>query len=102
MIRQQAATGALEALDTDACVHLAQELVRIPSVTGEERDAQQYVASALASAGLEVERFEADLPRLRQHPRFPGMEVDREEAVLVAATAGHKGDRSLILNGHVD
>ena len=30
------------------------------------------------------------------------MEVERSEAVLVAGTLGPKGDRSLILNGHVD
>jgi acetylornithine deacetylase len=102
MIRQQADTSAIEALDTEACVRLAQDLIRIPSITGEEREAQERVASALSTAGLEVERFEADLPRLRQHPRFPGMEVERQEAVLVAGTAGPKGDRSLILNGHVD
>ena len=99
---QQADLRALEALDTDACVRLAQELIRIPSVTGEERAAQDHVAQALAAAELEVERFEADLPRLKAHPRFPGMEVERQEAVLVAATLGARGDRSLILNGHVD
>jgi acetylornithine deacetylase len=103
MIQQQGAeTRALEALDTDACVRLAQELVRIPSVTGDERAAQDHVAATLTAAGLEVERFEADLARLKAHPRFPGMEVDRQEAVLVAGTLGAKGDRALILNGHVD
>lgn len=102
MIREQADTVALEALDTDACVRLAQELIRIPSVTGEEREAQAHVAESLRTAGLEVETFEADLPRLTAHARFPGMEVDRKEALLVAATLGAKGDRSLILNGHVD
>jgi acetylornithine deacetylase len=30
------------------------------------------------------------------------MEVERTEAVLVAGTLGQKGERSLILNGHVD
>lgn len=102
MIGQGAEVRALDALDTDACVRLAQELIRIPSVTGEERAAQEHVAAALAAAGLEVERFDADLARLKQHPRFPGMEVERDEAVLVAATTGPRGDRSLILNGHVD
>jgi acetylornithine deacetylase len=30
------------------------------------------------------------------------MEIDRREAVLVAASLGSRGDRALILNGHVD
>ena len=102
MIGQQAEVRALEALDTAGCVQLAQALVRTPSVTGEERAVQDHVASALGAAGLEVERFDADLPRLKRHPRFPGMEIERSEAPLVAATTGPRGDRSLILNGHVD
>ena len=102
MIGERAERGALEALDTERCIRLAQELVRIPSVTGDERAAQNRVALALEQAGLEVELFEADVNRLKAHPRFPGMEVDRTEAVLVAGILGQKGDRSLILNGHVD
>lgn len=95
-------SGALAALDTTACIRLAQDLVRVPSVTGNERAAQDLVALILEEAGLEVDRFEADLGRLTAHPRFPGMEVDRTEAVLVAGLLGRKGERSLILSGHVD
>jgi len=83
-------------------VRLAQELVRIPSVTGDETAVQERVAQALADAGLEVDTFEADLGRLKMHPRFPGMETDRQQARLVAGTLGPRGGRSLILNGHVD
>jgi acetylornithine deacetylase len=71
-------------------------------VTGGEREAQDRLAAALESAGLEVDRFEAELHRLKAHPRFPGMEVDRQEAALVAGILGAKGERSLILNGHID
>jgi acetylornithine deacetylase len=102
VIKQRAAEAALGALDLDSCLRLAQELVRIPSVTGQERAAQDRVAEVLADAGLEVDRFEADVEQLRAHPRFPGMEVDRKEAVLVAGLLGPKGERSLILNGHID
>jgi acetylornithine deacetylase len=97
-----APAAALEALDLDGCLQLAQELIRTPSVTGDERAAQDLVAAAMQKAGLEVDRFEVDLQRLKSHPRFPGMEVDRKEAVLVAGIVGAKGERSLILNGHVD
>src|SRR5207244_8401162 len=70
--------------------------------TGHERAVQDLVARMLEEAGLEVDRFEADVDLLKAHPRFPGMEVERTEAVLVAGTLGQKGERSLILNGHVD
>lgn len=102
MIRERAENTVLEALDTEACVRLVQELIRIPSVTGEERAAQNRVAIALEQAGLDVDQFEADVDRLKGHPRFPGMEIERTEAVLVAGLLGQKGERSLILNGHVD
>jgi acetylornithine deacetylase len=102
LIDERVEKTALQALDTDACVRRAQELIRIPSVTGEERAAQTLVERMLQDAGLEVDHFEADLSHLTAHPRFPGMEVERTEAVLVAGLLGDKGDRSLILNGHVD
>src|SRR5947208_6987108 len=102
VIGERAETRALQALDTDACVKLAQDLVRVPSVTGNERAVQDLVALSLEEAGLGVDRFEADVSRLKAHPRFPGMEVERTEAVLVAGLLGQTGERSLILNGHVD
>ncbi len=102
MIGERVETQALKALDTDACIRLAQDLIRVPSVTGSERAVQDLVTLSLEEAGLEVDRFEADVSRLKAHPRFPGMEVERSEAVLVAGLLGQKGERSLILNGHVD
>jgi len=102
MTSEAAVAKALEALDPNACVRLAQDLIRVPSVTGDERAVQDLVALTLEEAGLEVDRFDADLGRLKAHPRFPGMEVERREAVLVAGLLGQKGGRSLILNGHVD
>ena len=102
MIGERAEVRALQSLDSDACVRLAQDLVRVPSITGNERAVQDLVALTLEEAGLEVDRFEADVDLLKAHPRFPGMEVERTEAVLVAGILGQKGDRSLILNGHVD
>ena len=102
MIGEPAVRKAVEALDPAACVRLAQDLIRVPSVTGDERAVQDLVALMLEESGLEVDRFEADVDRLKAHPRFPGMEVEREAAVLVAGLLGQKGERSLILNGHVD
>jgi acetylornithine deacetylase len=102
VIGERADVRALEALDTPACIRLAQDLIRVPSVTGNERAVQDLVALTLEEVGLEVDRFDADVSRLKAHPRFPGMEVERTEAALVAGLLGRKGDRSLILNGHVD
>jgi acetylornithine deacetylase len=102
VIGERAEARVLQSLDTDACIRLAQDLVRVPSITGNERAVQDLVALVLEEAGLEVDRFDADVDRLKAHPRFPGMEVERTEATLVAGILGQKGERSLIFNGHVD
>jgi acetylornithine deacetylase len=102
VIGGRAETAALAALDEQGCLRIAQDLIRVPSITGEERAAQDLVALMLEEAGLDVDRFEADVAQLKALPRFPGLEVARTEAVLVAGLLGAKGDRSLILNGHVD
>src|SRR5947199_407153 len=102
MFGEHAEGRVIQALDTGACIRLAQDLIRVPSVTGDERVAQDLVALALEESGLEVDQFEADVSLLKGHPRFPGMEVERTEAVLVAGLLGARGERSLILNGHVD
>src|SRR5438105_5832672 len=102
MIGERAEARALQSLDTDACIRLAQDLVRVPSVTGNERAVQDLVALTLEETGLEVDRFEADVSRLKGHPRFPGMEVERTGAVLVGGLLGQTGERSLSLHGHVD
>ena len=91
MIGERAEARALQALDTDACIRLTQDLVRVPSVTGNERAAQDLVTLALEEAGLEVDRFDADLGQLKAHPRFPGMEVERTDVPLVAGLLGEKG-----------
>jgi len=75
VIGERAEAKALQSLDTDACIRLAQDLVRVPSITGNERAVQDLVALMLEEAGLSVDRFEADVDRLKAHPRFPGMEV---------------------------
>jgi len=64
MTSEPAVAKALEALDPNACVRLAQDLIRVPSVTGDERAVQDLVALTLEEAGLEVDRFDADLGRL--------------------------------------
>jgi acetylornithine deacetylase len=94
--------AALRALEPERCVALAQAMVQVPSVTGDEGDVQDVVVAALDEAGLEVDHFEADLAEVVAHPRFPGMEAPRDRAVLVAGTLGPANGRSLILNGHVD
>ena len=108
------------------------EIVRIPSLTGEEGAAQARMAELLGAAGGEVEAIEPDVrlifekfPNVAQYPthwqhdlilpyeELPTYSALREsglESVLnyrgrpnvVARFPGTGGGRSLILNGHID
>jgi acetylornithine deacetylase len=92
----------LEAVDTEGLLRTLGELIAIPSLSGQETPAQQYVAAWMAHCGLAVDVWNLDFAMLALHPAY-GVEVEREEGLGVAGTLGEdRGGRSLILNGHVD
>lgn len=92
----------LDAIDVEAMISFLCRLIAVPSLDGEESAAQELVAEQMARSGLEVDRWEIDLDELRHHPAFCE-EVERTEALGVVGRSGKStGDRSLILNGHVD
>jgi acetylornithine deacetylase len=98
MDRENAALAALDAaaLDRDAAA-----VVRIPSVTGDERKVLEHIAGLAASYGLETDLYEHDLRALRAHPGHPGEEMPRTELLGLAATLPGSAAR-LCINGHVD
>ncbi|MEP6701914.1 MAG: M20/M25/M40 family metallo-hydrolase [Betaproteobacteria bacterium] len=107
-------------------------LVRIPSLTGEEGEAQQYIAGKLDALGAKTTIAEPDVaamfarfpdvaqyPTHWQHdlilpygdlPTYEALRASGLESVLnyrgrpnvVGVFAGSGGGRSLILNGHID
>lgn len=81
-----------------------EDLVRIPSLRGNESEAQELVAQALGDRGYAVDRVPIDIEKLDSHPGFSPASVDYENAINVVGTLdGQEGNgRSLILNGHVD
>jgi len=108
------------------------DLVRIPSLTGEEGEAQRHVAELLGGLGAATELLEPDtealfarFPRIAQYPThwqhdliLPYAELPTYEALrasglekvlnysgrpnVVGTLKGTGGGRSLILNGHID
>ena len=90
----------------DELVDTVAELVRRPSLLGEEAAAQAYVADHLRASGLETEVWDLDddvkaLPNAGDSGvPFPG----RPNVAGVQRGAGGvpSGSRSLILNGHID
>jgi acetylornithine deacetylase len=95
--------AALAAVDRAAIVRDAAALIRVPSVTGDERAVLRAFAGLATDLGLVASVREHDLAALRAHPSHPGEEAERTE--LLGAVATLSGDRSrgrLCLNGHVD
>ena len=88
-------------------VALLQELVRIPSPTGEEAAVQALVQERFAGAGLEMEAFEANLEELREHPAFSAPRFSLEKGYagrpnVFGRMRGAGGGRSLLLFCHAD
>jgi acetylornithine deacetylase len=84
-------------------ISFLQDLIRIPSVTGEEGPIQEFIASRLKEMGLSVDVFEPDLPSLRRHPAFVEVSQDyKGRPNVVGVLKGAGGGKSLLFNGHVD
>jgi acetylornithine deacetylase len=126
-----------EALDRassnrDRSIEALASLVRVPSLTGEEGDAQTHMAGLLSDLGAETETLEPDVaalfesfPLVAQYPThwqhdliLPYADLPTHEALeksgledvlnyrdrpnVVGTFRGTGGGRSLILNGHID
>jgi acetylornithine deacetylase len=84
-------------------VQTLQNLVRIPSLAGDEAEAQRFMADLYASAGLDVIQFEARVDKIRSHPAF----IDTGKSYhnrpnVIGILKGNPNSNSLILNGHID
>ena len=77
-------------------------LVRIPSVTGNEDAAQEWVARTLGELGGEVDRWRVEPEALQGEADYPGARVTSPRLNVVARFAGTGGGPTLILNGHID
>ena len=87
----------------DALVASLAELVRIPSVIGQEAEAQTWMLERYAALGLALDVFQPDKAALQRHPAFVDSEISFEGRKNVVGTLkGSGGGHSLILNGHVD
>ncbi|MBW1816793.1 MAG: ArgE/DapE family deacylase [Deltaproteobacteria bacterium] len=84
-------------------VNATSALVQIPSVHGEEAEAQAFMKARYEELGLAVETFEADLEEIKAHPAYidTGHTYD-DRPNVVGILDGLDDAPSLILNGHVD
>lgn len=95
---------ALASLDEAGLLQTLRALLRIPSVTGREAEAQHWLAGQMQLAGLDVDLWPIDVVALQQRPDFPGLEVERSqhEATGLVGTLQHGAGPRLIFNGHID
>ncbi len=88
----------------DESMDFLREMVRQPSVLGNERGVQQVVFKRLEQIGLKPKIWDLDLKVLSTHPCFGPLEItynDRPNVTAVIPKAA-SGGRSLIFNGHID
>ncbi|KKM10102.1 hypothetical protein SY88_15800 [Clostridiales bacterium PH28_bin88] len=95
----------LEIIDSreQEIITMVQELVRRPSLVGQEKAAQEYVAEKLNKLGFTVDMWEPDKEELKRHPAYQDLPEDyKNRPVVVGTLKGTGGGRSMILNGHID
>src|SRR3954449_2717954 len=95
---------ALAALDPEALCADAAELVRVPSVTGDERAVIERFGRIARGRGLVAQTNVHDLAALRAAPGYPGEEAARTELFGASAVLRGRepGAPRLCLNGHLD
>lgn len=87
----------------DKAIKFLQEMIKIPSVTGDEAKIQNFLSKYMARLGLDVDMWESDWEALKKHPGY--IPVDRGyegRPNIVATWKGAGGGKSLLLNGHTD
>ncbi len=88
----------------EAQLAFTRELVRHPSLRGQEHTAQEYMHKAMAQRGFAMDRWRLDPKELEGHPGFSPVAVPYDNAINVVGTHTPKQakGRSLVLNGHID
>lgn len=84
---------------------LLSDLVRHPSLLGEEKSAQDFVRGVFEDMDLQVDEFAIDEAKLKQHPGYSPSIIsyeDRHNIVGIHQPRGATRGKSLILNGHID
>lgn len=87
----------------DHAIKFLQDMVAIPSVTGDEAAIQKHMHGELKKIGLDVDMWDTDWEELKKHPGYRPVDRGYEgRPNIVATLKGTGGGRSLILNGHTD
>jgi len=97
-----AITAEVEKLRS-SLITMLQDLVRIPSLTGNEEAVQDRIEDFMRGLGLEIDRWEPDAAELAPYAEHVGTFTSLVGRPNVVGTwLGAGGGRSLILNAHID
>jgi acetylornithine deacetylase len=100
--RRQAVIDTIDR-NKDQAIQFLQDMVKIPSVTGDEAAIQAFVADYMKGIGLDVDMWETNWEELKKHPGYRPVDRGYEgRPNIVATSKGTGGGRSLLLNGHTD
>jgi len=102
--------SVLEKIDElfPSTVSFLQQMIREPSVQGNEAGVQQLVESRLKVIGLETDKWDPPYAELKNHSLFVPSRPDLEQngftgsPNVVGVWRGAGGGKSIILNGHID
>ena len=84
-------------------LRLLQDLVRVPSVTGDEGAVQEVVGRAFRDQGLDIDEWEATPEEISSYKDHVGEQAAYSgRPNVVGVRAGRGGGRSILLNAHVD
>jgi acetylornithine deacetylase len=87
----------------DEAVKTLRDLVRIPSVTGNEGAVQNRVEQLFRDRGLDVDRWETRSDKIQPYLEHVGEQARYEDRPnVVGIQAGSGAGRSIMLNAHVD
>jgi acetylornithine deacetylase len=88
----------------DAQIGYTQELIRFPSLRGEEHAIQDFVFRTWRARGYAMERFAMDADAIGRHPGGAPVSAEHSQAPIVVAIHRPREEtgRSLILQAHVD
>lgn len=84
-------------------VDTLRELVRIPSITGNEGTAQEFMYRQYEALNLKNIRLTTERGKIENHPAFCGANKPYDgRPNVIGIWEGDPGKKSIILNGHID
>ena len=106
MVDKKVSDAILAAVEQgfDEQVVFTQDLVRLPSLRGQEATAQDFLARELKKRGFAVDRWKIDVADIEDMPGYSPKLDGYEDAYVTVGSlrCDAPQGRSLIINGHID